>query len=237
MALARRNIKRALLVIPTAFALSAGALVAACQTAKPEPATTERHVDEGELRTAQTAAASAALTLDNVAPAMNANGATALSVRPTDFAVEATLEEFRVGLDDLAKSKEQARLLDTGRKVYVMSGQNHRSAVFMRKGTSGWAVSQIHGKDLGDSLGDALTMLRANVHADNDEFFLVDVSGLHLMLIGHRQKGALFLTPPSDRQDLSLTANTVMPASELLPRLAVDARQWMTESAKMFGGH
>jgi len=234
MTLVGRTFKRVLFTIPAAFALSTGTLIAACQTAKSEP-----HVaaDPGELAVAQTAAVNAVTTLETGASGSSISAATALALRPSDFTIEVALPEFRIALDDLARAKEQAQLFDTGRKVYVMSGQSYRSAVYMRSGANGWAVSQIHGKDLGDALGDTLAALRAKVRADNDDFFVVDVSGMHLTLIGHREKGALYLTPSSDRSDLNLTAKTVSPASELLPRLALEAQRWMAESARTFGNH
>lgn len=224
--IARNRVRYVLSIFSTGLALSLGGMhFAACQAAGPPSDS-----DDGSREASRAAAASAAITLED-------GRATPLIVGASDFAVEATLEEYLVGIDDLAQAKAQARLLDTGRKVNIMNGNGYRSAVFMRKASSGWVVSQINGKDLGDALGNTLSTLRAKVRADNGDFFLVDVHGLHLMLVGHRENGALVLTVPSDRPDLSLTANASIPASELFPRLAVEARMWTAETAKMFAGH
>ena len=97
-------------------------------------------------------------------------------------------------------------------------------------------MSQIHGRYLGIAHDNTLAAVRAAHKADNDDFFLVEVTGMHLRLLGHRENGALMLTPIHDRPDLNLTAGDVQPAAALLPRIASSAARWNIEMAKTFAG-
>jgi hypothetical protein len=185
-----------------------------------------QNADRAAVALAQNAAASAAATLD-------ANAATA-GVKAQDFTVEATLDEQLISLDDLITNKAQAKLRPTGRRVYVMSAGDYRSAVLMRKADNVWRASAIHGSDLASPIAGALSAVRSAHKPDGGDLFLVDVAGMHLKLIGHREKGALMLTPIDDRPDLALAANATEPATQLLAEIADDAALWAAESAKFF---
>jgi hypothetical protein len=153
-----------------------------------------------------------------------------------DFKVGDALEEHIMGADDVAQNKDRARPIPTGRRAYVLSGPNgYRAVVFVRKRAGTWTVSQVHGKFLGNAIDATLRGVRASHKADNDDYFLVDIAGMHLLMLAHREGGALMLTTIHDRPDLSLKAGSVQPAAQLLPRLASEARRWNTEMAKTFG--
>jgi hypothetical protein len=205
---------------------SLGFLVAACSANSATMPATDDPQLEASL---QDAAASAATTLED-------DGTTA-NLTAHDFTVGEALEENIMGADDIAQNKDKARLLTTGRRAYVVNGPNgYRVAVFVRGATGSWSVSQVHGRYLGMALDNTLTAVRASHKADNDDFFLVEVVGMHLKLLGHRENGALMLTPIHDRSDLSLKAGDVQPAAQLLPRIASSAARWNIEMAKTFGG-
>ncbi len=191
--------------------------LSACQNAQ----------DARTQATAQTGAASAAATLDpGIAPA----GLTA-----KDFSVDATLDEYVMTLDDLVAHQGQATLHASPRRIYVMSAPPHyRAAVYMRPDGANWAAGEIHGNDIGSSVGDALATVKRANKADNDEFFLIQVTGLHLTLLGYRQKGALMLASTEDRPDLDLVASSVQPATQLLASISGEAHRAASESAKFF---
>src|SRR5262249_10897895 len=137
-----------------------------------------------------------------------------------DFKIDSTLPEYLVALDDLGQSKEKAKLLQTGRQLYVMVAGNYRAAIYLRQKQGKWIASQIYGQQLAAVVSNQLQRVRATHQADDNAFMLVDIAGMHLKLLGHREKGALMLTPLQDRPDLGLHAGDVLPAAQLLPMLA-----------------
>jgi hypothetical protein len=162
-------------------------------------------------------------------------GAPATGLQESDFKTETVLEEHAIVLDDLVDHGPQATLSPTGRRVFVMTaGPNHRTAVYARQRPDGWGVSQIRGEDMAVPVSQTVAMLRSTRRIDSGDLFIVEIKGMHLTLVGHREDGVLMLTPIEDRPDLNLTANVARPGASLLAGLVDEARRWATESAKSF---
>jgi len=109
-----------------------------------------------------------------------------------------------------------------------------QSAVFVRKRGQEWTVGQVHGSALGKPLVGALVALQKNRVADDGQFVLVNVPALDLLMLGHRERGVLMLTPIEDRLDVNLAANQTQPAAQLFASISQEAKRWAVESAKVF---